>query len=122
MANILNYETIFAAGLLLCLAVICLGGLINSIRKFSRRAEKIWSAVVLFLALGGGGGMVTIHGLLGDKLDRAHLEAKKTISRETLLHECPQMNTMVCQQKWYRYRADSLNLELEVMNNEKTKL
>lgn len=122
MSNILNYETIFAAGLLLCLLIIVVGGLINSIKKFSRRAEKIWAAVVFFLAVSGGGGMVTINGLLGDKLDRAHLEHKKSISRENLLRECPDMKTILCQQKWYRYRADSLNLELEVMNNEKTKL
>lgn len=122
MSDILNYETIFAGGLLLCLLIIIVGGLVNSIRKFSRRAEKIWSTVVLFLAVCGGGGMATIHGLLGDKLDRAHLEYKKAISRENLLHECPDMKTMLCEQKWYRYRADSLNLELEVMNNEKTKL
>lgn len=122
MNNILNYETIFAAVLLLCLLIIVLGGFINSIKKFSRRAEKIWSAAVLFLAVSGGGGMATINGLLGDKLDRAHLEHKKSISREKLLRECPDMKTMVCQEKWYRYRADSLNLELEVMNNEKTKL
>ena len=122
MSNILNYETIFAAGLLLCLLIFAVGCLIDSIKKFSRRVEKIWSAVVLFLAVGGGGGMATINGLFGDKLDRAHLEHKKSISRENLLHECPDMKTILCQQKWYRYRADSLNLELEVMNNEKTKL
>ena len=122
MSNILNYETIFAGGLLLCLLIIVAGGLINSFKKFSRRAEKIWAAVVFFLAASGGGGMATINGLFGDKLDRAHLEHKKSISRENLLHECPDMKTILCQQKWYRYRADSLNLELEVMNNEKTKL
>lgn len=122
MSNILNYEMIFAAGLFLSMLLLMLGGLLNTVKKMSIRAEKVWAAVILFLAVGGGGGMATIYGLLGDKLDRAHLEAKKTISREKLLYECPDMKTMLCQQKWYRYRADSLNLELEVMNNEKTKL
>lgn len=122
MTNILNYEMIFAAGLFLSLLLLMLGGLLNTVKKMSIRAEKVWAAVILFLVLSSGGGMATINGLLGDKLDRAHLESKKTISRENLLHECPDMKTMVCQQKWYRYRADSLNLELEVMNNEKTKL
>lgn len=122
MTNILNYETVFAASLFLCFLILVVGGLIDSIRKFSRRAKKIWTAIVFFLAVSGGGGIATIHGLFGDKLDLAILESKKTISRENLLNKCPDMKSMVCQEKWYRYRADSLNLELEVMNNEKTNL
>lgn len=118
MTNILNYEMIFAAGLFLCLLILMLGSLFH----LSGRAEKIWSAVVLFIAVGSGGGMAAIHGVFGDKLDLAHLESKKTTSRVNLLKECPDMKTMVCQEKWYRYRADSLRLELEVMKNEKTKL
>lgn len=116
MTDILNYELIFTAGLFLCLLILMLGSLFCR----SGRAEKIWSAVVLFIAVGSGGGMAAIHGVFGDKLDLAHLNAKKTTSRVKLLQECPDMKTMVCQEKWYRYRADSLRLELEVMNNEKT--
>jgi hypothetical protein len=123
MSNILNYEMIFAAGLFLSLLLLMLGGLLNTVKRMSERAEKIWAAVILFLVVSSGGGMATIYGLLGDKLDLAHLEAKKTgISRDRLLAECPDMKTIVCQEKWYRYRADSLKLELKVMDNEKTKL
>lgn len=122
MTNILNYEMIFAAGLFLSLLLLMLGGLLNTVKKMSIREEKIWSAVVLFLAVGSSVGMATIYGIFGDKLDLAHLESKKTTSRVMLLQECQNMKTMVCQEKWYRYRADSLRLELEVMKNEKTKL